>query len=62
MKTSPDAKATWEQIPLRPECQRQPAGTLLPAGVFVDTPPAAEWINSVWFRQWEALAYGSASH
>jgi len=61
MKTSANAKETKEQVPLRPECQRQPAVTLPPAGVFVETSPVADWVNSGWFWQWEALAYGSAS-
>mgnify|MGYP001190318229 CR=1 FL=1 len=62
MKTPTDAKETKEQNRLRPECQRQSVGTLPPTGVSVETSPVADWVNSGWFRQWEALAYGSVSH
>ena len=32
-----------------------------PADHLGDTSPVADWVHSEWFRQWEALAYGSAS-
>ena len=61
MNTSADTKETMEQNHLRPESQGQPAWALPLAGSVVETSPVADWINSGWFRQWEALAYGSAS-
>ena len=62
MKTSADTKAAMKQNRLRPKCQGQPAGSSPLAGSVVKTSPVADWINSAWFRQWEALAYGDASN
>lgn len=62
MKTSAYTKETMEQDRLRLESQGQPAWTLPLAGSVVETSPVADWINSGWFRQWEALAYGCAGN
>lgn len=60
MKTPTKAKETKEQIRSRRGGERQPRGTMPLAGGFGETWPMADWVNSDWFRQCEALAYGSA--